>query len=235
MVSRGKAGGSMVAEDEGGWVSYCKSSNKAMRLPPVTGFNIRARILPEFQCQLKNVKHDLKGYYTAWWGGRGILSFFSPQSFFSCLIFTISLSVFSPLQLSCLDSDEYTVQYNLWEKYQKIKTYYTHLIKINVSAVALQNKSLTWKSWKNYTLQYPALISMWGLCSLILALVVIGAYCVPCVIVLWSKHTGSPQSCCLPMLLPGGPLLEQAFPGAGLWYSQEPLDVLFKHISSSVD
>lgn len=33
-------------------------------------------------------------------------------------------------------------------------------------------------------LQYPALISMWGLCSLILALVMIGAYCVPCVIVL---------------------------------------------------
>ncbi len=74
----------MVAEDEGGWVSYCKSSNKAMRLPPVTGFNIRARILPEFQCQLKNVKHDLKGYYTAWWGGRGILSFF-PLSLFSAV------------------------------------------------------------------------------------------------------------------------------------------------------
>lgn len=50
----------------GGWVSYCKSSNKAIRLPPVTGFNIGALALPEsLQCRLGNVRHDLKGYYTA--------------------------------------------------------------------------------------------------------------------------------------------------------------------------
>lgn len=72
----GWGGGYMVAEDEGGWVSYCKSSNKAKRLPPVTGFNIRARILPESPlCQLKNVKHDLKGYYIAWWERGDILLF----------------------------------------------------------------------------------------------------------------------------------------------------------------
>lgn len=33
------------------------------RLLPVPGFNITARLLPEYpQRQLKNVKHDLKGY-----------------------------------------------------------------------------------------------------------------------------------------------------------------------------
>lgn len=54
------------AGDEGGWVSYCESSNKAMRLLPVTGFNIRARILPESPLwHLKNVRHDLKGYSAA--------------------------------------------------------------------------------------------------------------------------------------------------------------------------
>lgn len=56
----------MLAEAEGGWVSYCKSSNKAIRLRPVTGFNIGAVILPESSLwQLQNVKHDLRGYYTA--------------------------------------------------------------------------------------------------------------------------------------------------------------------------
>lgn len=88
-------------------MSYCKSSNKATRLPLVTGFNIRARLLPESpQRHLKNVKHDLKGYYTALWGRRDIL-FFSQLFFFffSGLIFIINLS---PLQPSCLDSDKCT-------------------------------------------------------------------------------------------------------------------------------
>lgn len=43
-----------------------QSSNKAIRLLPLTGFNIVAQILPESPpCQPKNVKHDLNAYYTA--------------------------------------------------------------------------------------------------------------------------------------------------------------------------
>lgn len=57
-----------------------------MRLPLVTGFNIRARLLPESpQRLLKNVKHDLKGYYTALWGRRDILFFSQLFVFFSAV------------------------------------------------------------------------------------------------------------------------------------------------------
>lgn len=80
-------------------MSYCKSSNKATRLPPVTGFNIGAQILPEsLLCQLKNVKRDLKGYYTAQWARRDILLL----TLFFSLIFRINISISSPLQTSCL-------------------------------------------------------------------------------------------------------------------------------------
>lgn len=42
--SPGREQEAMVAKDVGGLVSYCKSSNKAMRLSPVTGFNISSDI-----------------------------------------------------------------------------------------------------------------------------------------------------------------------------------------------
>lgn len=77
-------------------MSYCKSSNKAMRLLPVTGFNIRARILPESPLwQLKNVRHDLKGYSSAQWGEETV----SPFPFYSFSLSAVRFlsGVLSPL------------------------------------------------------------------------------------------------------------------------------------------
>lgn len=120
------------------------------------------------------------------------------------------------LQPSRPDSDKCTnsivsERNDPWEKHKKIKTHYTHFTKKKNQCVrcsAPKQVSQCWVAEKLlYTLQCPVLISTWGLCCLIFALVLMEAHCVPCVTVLWSKFTGSPPILLSPRVVAeGGPV-----------------------------
>lgn len=170
-----------------------------MRLLPVTGFNIVAEILPESPlCQLKKIQTWFKRLLHCLVRKRRHPSLFL---FFSYNIYIFALPPSSYQHFDECNKNLVSETNALW-----IKTYFTYYIKINVSVLCF--KTTLTVSFKCQVLQCLALISMWGLCSLIfsccIALVMVEAYCVFCVIGLWSKHTGSPNSVVTQCCCPGG-------------------------------